>query len=287
MALAKCALLFAVALLGSIQLCVAAPLVVRYSPDIGAYALGLLELSLSKSEKPYELIPSDGGITQARNVALLKSGDLTVGWFGTSRELEATLLPVRFPLMRGLLGHRICIIAKGTQDRFSSIRTIEDFRKKLIGQGADWPDVRILEGADFTVKTAPYSSLFRMTAAGRFDCFLRGVTEAHAEVVNRSEGTELAVESDLMIVYPYAALFFVSASQPEVATAIEQGLRIAYDDDSFMTYFNNHPTIRDVFSNVQLDARRRFALQNPNMSAETLAIDDRFWHSGEETEAAY
>ncbi|CTQ55221.1 hypothetical protein LP7551_03762 [Roseibium album] len=287
MALARCALLYAMALLGSAQLCAATTLEVRYSPDIGDYALGLLELGLSKSDVPYELIPADGGITQARNIALLKSGDLTVGWFGTSRELEATLLPVRLPLMRGLLGHRICIIAKGTQDRFSPIRTLEDFRKKLIGQGADWPDVRILEGAGFTVKTAPYSSLFGMAAAERFDCFLRGVTEAHAEVVNRSEGSELAVERDLMIVYPYAALFFVSPKRPEAAAAIEQGLRAAYNDDSFMAYFNTHPTIRDVFSNVQLDTRRRFELPNPNMSAETLAIDDRFWHDGNETEAAY
>jgi hypothetical protein len=287
MALAKYALFSALALLGSVQLCAATPLKVRYSPDIGDYALGLLELGLSKSDTPYELIPADGGITQARNVAMLKSGDLTVGWFGTSRELEATLLPVRLPLMRGLLGHRICIIPKGTQDRFSSIQTLEDFLGKLIGQGADWPDVRILEGAGFTVKTASYSSLFRMTAAGRFDCFLRGVTEAHAEVANRPEGSELAVESDLMIVYPYAAMFFVSPNHPEVATAIEQGLRTAYDDDSFMTYFNNHPTIREVFSNAQLDTRHRFELPNPNMSAETLSIDDRFWHSGEETEAVY
>lgn len=287
MALAKHALLFAIAILSSVQLSVAAPLVVRYSPDIGAYALGLLELGLSKSETSYELIPAEDGITQARNVTMLKSGDLTVGWFGTSRELEATLLPVRVPLMRGLLGHRICIIAEGTQDRFSSIRTLDDFRRKLIGQGADWPDVRILEGGGFAVKTAPYASLFRMTAAGRFDCFLRGVTEAHAEIASRPEGPELAVESDLMIVYPYAALFFVSPKQPEVAAAIEKGLRAAYDDGSFMTYFDGHPTIQDVFSNVQLDTRRVFTLPNPNMSAETLTIDDRFWRSGEEAEVAY
>jgi hypothetical protein len=275
---AKAALLCAMALLGSVQPGSAASLEVRYSPDIGDYALGLLKLGLRKSETPYNLTAADGDITQLRNIALLKSGNLTVGWFGTSLELEATLLPVRIPMMRGLLGHRICIIAKGTQERFSSIRTIDEFRSKTIGQGSKWPDVRILESAGFTVETAPYTHLFRMTAAGRFDCFLRGVAEAPAEVVNRPEGTELAVERDLMIVYPYAALFFVSPRSPEVAAAIEEGLRAAYDDGSFLAYFNNHPSIQDVLSNVQLDTRRRFKLQNPHISPETLAIDDRFWH---------
>ena len=35
---------------------------------------------------------------------------------------------MRFPLFRGLLGHRVCLIDRATQARFSAIRTLEQLK---------------------------------------------------------------------------------------------------------------------------------------------------------------
>src|SRR5579872_3285374 len=69
------------------------------------YPLALLKFVLDKSGVPYTISFSDIGVTtQAREIALLKDNDkINIGWYGTSAELERDLVPIRYPIWRGLL----------------------------------------------------------------------------------------------------------------------------------------------------------------------------------------
>jgi len=95
------------------------------------YPLALLKFVLDKSGVPYTITFADVGVTtQAREIALLEqSNDINIGWFGTSAELERDLVPIRYPIWRGLLGHRVFIISKNNQPAFDRVNTLEDLQK--------------------------------------------------------------------------------------------------------------------------------------------------------------
>ena len=137
----------------------------------------------------------------------------------------------------------------------------------------------VLEAAGFTVSTASYESLLAMTERGRIDCFLRAVNEALDEVTqHKPRHPRIAVESDLLLVYPFASFFFVSKDNAELGEALENGLRRAYDDGAFIAHFNSHPMIRAIFAEGRFELRRRFHILNPLMTEETLSIPTRYWH---------
>ena len=107
--------------------------------------------------------------------------------------------------------------------------------------------MKILDAAGLKVVTAPYDALPDMVERDRFDCFLRGAHEAPNEVAKHPA---LAVENDLLVVYPFTSFFFVNKTDAALAEALETGLKKAYADGRFMQHFNGHP--RD-----QGDLRRR------------------------------
>ena len=68
---------------------------------------------LDKSGADYRLVHTDHSMSsQVRKVTLVQSGELDIMYAGTTRELEEQLLPIRFPITRGLIGKRVFIINK-------------------------------------------------------------------------------------------------------------------------------------------------------------------------------
>jgi hypothetical protein len=238
------------------------------------YALTLVELALKESGRDYVLRPATEEMSQTRAARELELGNIDFIWTGNSAEYEQRFHAVRIPVLRGLDGYRICIINSNRQSAFSAVQTLEDLQKLTIGQDPGWSDVKILEGAGFEVMTAPYDSLFNMVERDRFDCFLRGVHEAPGEAAKHPG---LAVESDLLIIYPFTSFFFVNKTDQALAEALETGLKKAYEDGSFMAHFNSHPAIKAIFEQAQVDGRRRFDIPNQLLTDETRAIPDRYW----------
>jgi hypothetical protein len=257
---------------------VAEPTVLHYPkrPDSPRwqYALGLIELALKESGRDYVLEPTGEEMAQARAARELELGHIDFIWTGTSAEYEQRFRPVRIPVMRGLDGYRICVIEAGHQTAFSAVKTLADLQHLTIGQDPGWSDVKVLDAAGFKVVTAPYDSLFEMVHRGRFDCFLRGAHEATTEAA-KHEG--LAVENDLLIVYPFTSFFFVNKDNTQLAADLESGLKKAYADGRFMAYFKNHPAIKAIFEQMRIDQRRRFDIANPLLTEETRAIPAEYW----------
>lgn len=151
----------------------------------GNYAVAMAKLALSKIENNYkiELIDSNT-YTQARSLEEVAAGNMDIMWTATDQELEDKLLPIRIPLYKGLLGHRIFIIRKGDQARFDSVRNFDDLKQFKFGQGTTWADSKILAANGLTViKAMKYESLFNMLDGNRFDAFPRGVQEPWAELL--------------------------------------------------------------------------------------------------------
>lgn len=247
-----------------------------------AYKIGLLKLVLEKTNVHYTITTAPVNYTQARIITSLKRGSdrINLYWMGTSSKIEKDLLPIRFPAYKGLLGYRIFIIHKNDQPKFNHVQTLVDLQNFRGIQGIGWADNEILEHSGLPQRVGSYESIFKMVnKGGRIDYFSRGVGEAFVEVGARhGKLTNLAVEKNVLLVYPFALFFFTSRKNQELANILEEGFRRAYQDGSFDQYFYSHPDIKKIFKQANLENRIRIDIPNPLLTAETASLPNHFWH---------
>lgn len=247
------------------------------------YPLGLLRLALDKVGARYVLRPSDKAMGHSRAIAALRAGaEVNLVWAGTTAELERELRPIRIPLTRGLLGHRLFIIRKEDQARFSAVRTLEDLRQLTAAQGVGWPDVEIMRAAGLQVEAFRYDLLYALVQHERVDYLPRSALEIYGELETRQAiFPDLTVEKTLVLVYPFDMYFFTRQDDQELARLVEKGLSLALQDGSFLDYFNKAPYIRDLMTTMELEGRRHITIPNPLQSMETAALPDRYWLGGQ------
>ncbi|WP_417816146.1 hypothetical protein [Thalassospira alkalitolerans] len=247
------------------------------------FILATLKLVLDKSEIPYKMRPTSIPMQQTRAMERLKDGkDVTIYWAGTSPEFETEFLPIRIPIMRGLLGYRLMIIRKDRQKIFDTIMTLSQLAPLHAGQGLGWADIEILKNAGLSVTAAPYEHVFKLINAGRLDYFPRGITEAFPEIREFGpENPDITVEENLVLVYPFAMFFFVNKDNPELANAVTLGFQKAYEDGSFLALFARHPHIRAIIDQAHLSQRTRIDIANPFLTTATKEIPARYWYQAD------
>jgi hypothetical protein len=247
-----------------------------------AYQIGMLKLVLEKAGVEYKIRISPRKYSQKRIIVTLKKGSdkINLYWMGTSIKIEKELLPIRFPVYRGLLGHRVFVIHKDDQSRFDTVKSLSDLQKYKGGQGIGWSDIAVLEHSGLKQHQATYETLFKMiNFGGRLDYFSRGIGEAFVEVDARKDKLpNLVVEQKILLVYPFAMFFFTSRTNKELAKILENGFRKAYEDGIFNKYFYSHPYIKKIFKQANMDNRVRIDIPNPLLTPETLSIPNKYWH---------
>src|SRR5229473_3622613 len=137
----------------------------------------------------YRMVPS-GFMTERRQAFELKNatGKLTVMYLSTTPDFEKTLIPIRIPVDKNLGGYCVFLVRNGEQQRFASVRSIDDLHRFTYGLGLGWIDVDILKASGFKVVTgSSYDGLFEMLVNKRFDIFLRAATEVLDEYSRRRE----------------------------------------------------------------------------------------------------
>jgi ABC-type amino acid transport substrate-binding protein len=249
------------------------------------YYWQLLARALTITESdfgPYVLRPATSAMTEPRALAELASGSgkITVLVHGNVADYEKQLLPVYFPLDKGLLGYRVFLIRSETQARLNPIKGLADLRGHSIGQGSDWADATILRNAGLTVVGgSSYEGLFAMLAAGRFELFSRGVVEIGDELARqRPMHPDLAIEDNLLLYYPLTRYFYVSRS-PEgeaLARRISTGLERMLADGSFERMFQSFkaPFEKEIgFRN-----RRLIEIDNPLQTPQTPLNRRELWY---------
>lgn len=248
------------------------------SSGIDQYAVELLKVVFARTEGKYVLEPQSGEQrTQGRVIEDIKNGITQLMWAATDQTLESELTPIRIPILKGFLGHRIFLIRKGDQAKFDRIRTLEDLKQLKLGQGTTWADTKIMKANGLNlVTTQKFAGLMYMLDGGRFDAFPRGVQEPWSEV-NFAPGLELEVEKRIMLVYKMPMYFFTSKSNTKIAKDIELGLSRAIADGSFDTVFFNDPAIRAALEKADIKNRLIFHLDNPTLSKETPIDRPELW----------
>lgn len=235
----------------------------------------LLNLALKKTEDlsaPANIVRAPY-MTQGRAVVELESGNHNLIHLMNvvgDETREHTMIPIRIATDGGLVGMRVCIIRRDDQERFRNIRSHKDILDNgiIFGQGAHWPDTRILEANSFpVVASARFENLYTMLKEKRFNCFLRGANEAQ-EDLNQYAGNDLMIEPGLLFSYPSASFFFVNKNDQQLAARIELGLRRAIADGSFAAHVRHYYS--SAVTDLALKNRRIIRLNNPLLSDELL-----------------
>lgn len=246
-----------------------------------AYKIELLKLILSKSPQQHSLVFAKKSYSQARIVEKLKisSADINLYWMGTSTQLENELLPIRIPLYRGLTGYRLFIINKDDQADFNNINTLAQLQALKGAQGIGWSDIEILEQAGLKQYPTSYENIFHMINHKRnVDYFSRSVMEVNTELVSHiGQLPNLKIDDHILLIYPFAMFFFTNKHNKELAEVIEGGFIRAYDDGSFLRFFNNHPEIKPILNSQTFKRRTRIIIDNPTLSEATKGIDAHYW----------
>lgn len=247
--------------------------------DKSHYFVNLIQLALDKANtnQPIELTESTQIFNQQQQVERILNSDLSIMWAGTQPEYESKLQAIRIPLMKGLQGHRIFLIRQAEQTQFSQINTLEQLKQYKAGQGRFWGDTPILQNAGIQV-VAPVKkeNLFYMLDGGRFDYLPLGVHEPWDEV-NKRVGLNLAVEQNLLLIYPMPMYFFINKNNHSLQELIESGLEAAIKDGSFDELFYSAPHVKNALALAKLNDRVVIKIDNPNLSSKTPLKRAELW----------
>jgi hypothetical protein len=229
---------------------------------------------------PYELSAAPILMNGPRSYYELQKGALTILARSTGTDLEQTLLPIRIPLDKGLLGYRVFLIRAQMQAELDQVKTLQDLQRYSIGQAAAWNDVPILQAAGFRiVPGANYEGLFAMLAGGRFDLFSRSVVEAVTELEPRkSRYPNLVIERNLLLYYPLPRYLFVrrDACGEQLARRLLEGFEILLKDGSFDRLFAAYR--EPIERALAMKSRRLFRIPNPTLSPQTPLNRTELWY---------
>lgn len=258
--------------------------VVRYFQrgDNTSFHAELLKLALDRtvsSDGPYRLEFISKNITYARKLFFLEHGDLIdIEILATNREREQRFLPIRVPLLYGLLGYRSLMIRNEDLDEFKDIKTLRQLNERFkAGFNSHWADMKILKANNIPViEAVKLDSLLKMLEGGRFDYFPRGLSEIPGELKNLEEDyPTLTEEPTIALYYPFPVYYFVNKSNQRLADRVERGLKLLIKDGSFRSLFLKH--YRDVIRRANLKGRKIFTLENPTLPPQTPPLNSDWW----------
>lgn len=244
-----------------------------------SFGYAVLKLALENSGVEFDLQLSRKQANNSRIRSMIKSNEVSISDFGTSIEFEQELLPIYFPIDLGLNGWRVFLIHKDYKEVFRKITTIKDLQAMVAGQGTGWSDVTILEYTGLKVLTAPFiHNLFRMTKAKRFDYFPLGANEVYSLLESYEWlSPDIVIEEDIILIYPFARLFFVNKENILLRDIVQKGLEKAFNNGSFWELFRTHESNEALFTKVNLESRKQIVIENPNMSENFKKIPKKYF----------
>ncbi|OJF69395.1 amino acid ABC transporter substrate-binding protein [Alteromonas sp. V450] len=240
------------------------------------YAKQLLTEALSVTEPQYgtfKLVVSERETAQERQLRSLEHNMLDITWSVTSIEREQYYLPIRIPIMAGLLGKRALLIKEGDErlNQVSSLEALREFRAVL---GYDWPDTQIFRANNLPVLETTYRASFRIVSEGFADIFPRSVMEIKEELDDKTLTRGLSMSPNPIVAYPSPIFFFVSRDNPELAKRVTEGLHTLIKTGRFQTLLSNQQNYRDAIA--LLEGRTVIELENPQLSEQSREALDRF-----------
>ncbi len=235
-----------------------------YDYDVMKLALDLTV----DSHGPYTLQKTPIGVNFKRAVEFAKQGRFPNFFLRNmvSEQSMNDLIPVIFPVERGITGFRVALIKSNLQDEIGNIEDISDLRKFDIIQGIGWPDNLILRANGLRVLTGPsFPRIWEMLVNDRAQLFLRGVNEISAEMQSGPKKMTISIEQNLVFHYPFPRFLFTSPENKSAVNRIKAGLIKACNNGSFVKLWRSY--FQKSLDELKLDNRKMIHLRNPYLNA--------------------
>ncbi|WP_143824483.1 diguanylate cyclase [Neiella marina] len=225
----------------------------------------LLKLALSKTDTSFCYQQMELVVTEARKSALIGSNQLSVQWASAGSSADTYADPIKQPIFLGLTGFRLLVIRNGEQHRFDQITNAKGLKAMKVGQGLFWGDTQILERAGFQVVTSTQARrLWKMLASKRFDYIALGAHEPWKDIALRPE-LNLAVERNLLLVYPSVLYFYVSPEHHQLGQLIADGMRMALADGSYQQLLYQSEMIQSLLTHANITERRQIRIDDAQL----------------------
>jgi hypothetical protein len=241
------------------------------------YSAELLKHVLSyKQKNKYQVQFNNQNLPKNRVLTLISNNaGISVISAGATKEREKLLLPIRFPILKGLNGWRIALVTKENKDIFLKHSTLTAFKLLTPGQLHSWSDTKVIASNDINVEGgSSYDGLFPMLENNRFDYFPRSILEVRWEY-EKHKDRNIIIEPYQLIHYPAAYFFYVNKSNTKLAADISSGLEKALKDGSFERIFNKY--FGSAIKKVQQEKRRVFSLANPFLLSQVPLSRSELW----------
>ncbi|MCJ8318954.1 MAG: hypothetical protein MJK12_04930 [Colwellia sp.] len=238
-----------------------------------SYFVDLLTLVLESSFDQYgdyQLMSVVAEMSQARTTLTLERNEMIdLTWRMSSKAIEQQLQAIYFPLLKGLMGHRIFIIRADEQVNFDKNISLKDLQKIVAGQGQHWPDTEILIANNFKVTSGYDDYLMTMLTKKRFDYFPRALHEPWLEIKDKPE---FIIEKNLMLRYPAPMYFFVNKTNKRLHQRLTYGFEKIVKSGQFEKLFLNHPITSGILEKAKVRKRVIFDLENPLLSEKSKEL---------------
>jgi hypothetical protein len=245
------------------------------------YYIALLQLAIKKAEHKFGLASLQAfgtPMVYQRKLKSLNDGELDVMWAVTSQQREEQSLPIRIPILKGLIGYRVMVIQQSMQQTLGHELHTQQIKEMVALQGADWTDTKILRSNGFRVETTSWlNGLYNGVSKGFYDYLPRSVLEPWVEM-RRFHFENLVVEEKHLLYYPAALYYFVQKDNKALAQRLEYGLNQAIDDGSFDRLFYSYPVHQEALSKGKLNDRVVHQLSNPFLPKTVPLKDKRLWY---------
>jgi len=205
-----------------------------------------------------------------------------VHYSGYAPERERDFAMVRFPITRGMLGHRLLVVHEADRDMLKGVDTIEKLSRFRLGSGMDWPDTTIMQSVGLTVTKGSDGNLWPMLARKRFDAFPRGINEIRAEITSEGQGkygVQMVIDQHVMLVYRYDYFFYLAKSNIHKARIVERGLIKAFESGQLDAFLNNTPALKATMAELKAHPRQVIHIDNPLLSDTIRGLPDSYWRT--------
>lgn len=198
--------------------------------------------------------------------------------FGIPRpHWEKQLYVVRVPLFMGYMGYRVSFIHRDNKELFNQVTHVDQLKAFRLGSGEGWATTPILKTQGFnTIGAKNPPAVIKQLMKKRIDYFARGATEILTEYKKfKPDNKNLVIEPKLILRIPLPFYFFVNPHKPELGERLHQGLLKLIKMGKYQKIFNKH--FGDFVSELNLDSRIIFDIDNPYISSESRANALNFW----------
>lgn len=221
----------------------------------------------------YQFAYHEFNLSQERSLRMLQRGEIDVLHTMTNREREKQYLAVKYPLVRGLMGHRQLVIDKSQLAEFDNI-TAAELSTKIACQGLHWPDSDVLEANNFSVaRVLSFEAMYELIAKGRCDYFPRSILEVESELDEfKKRYPNLTTAPNIMLVYSTAVYFFVEKSNFALANRLNDGLARLELSGEMDKVFKSHPLTKGIFPLTKWENVRKVTLTNPYVQAPVVPL---------------